>query len=116
MATVSEEIAVLRGTRPATFRGLLRDPGFSRLYRAILVSSLGDWVGFVAVVALVGFYAALILFFLAFLRTIARTSSVATLLLTAGACVSILILAYFLNLDFPGGVLQDYVRLPWPFR
>src|SRR5918999_3927527 len=53
MATVSEEIAVLRGTRPATFRNLLRDPAFSRLYRAILVSSLGDWIGFVAVVALV---------------------------------------------------------------
>ncbi|MGH2661455.1 MAG: dTMP kinase [Actinomycetota bacterium] len=53
MATVTEEIAALRGTRPATFRTLLRDPSFSRLYRAILVSSLGDWVGFVAVVALV---------------------------------------------------------------
>lgn len=53
MATVSEEIAALRGTKPATFRTLLRDPVFSRLYRAILVSSLGDWVGFVAVVALV---------------------------------------------------------------
>ncbi len=53
MATVSEEIAALRGTRPATFRTLLRDPVFSRLYRAILVSSLGDWIGFVAVVALV---------------------------------------------------------------
>ena len=53
MATASEEIAALRGTKPATFRTLLRDPVFSRLYRAILVSSLGDWVGFVAVVALV---------------------------------------------------------------
>jgi dTMP kinase len=53
VASVSEEIAVLRGTRPATFRTLLRDPAFSRLYRAILVSSLGDWIGFVAVVALV---------------------------------------------------------------
>lgn len=53
MASVTEEIAQLRGTRPATFRTLLRDPGFSRLYRAILVSSLGDWVGFVAVVSLV---------------------------------------------------------------
>lgn len=53
MASVSEEIAALRGTRPATFRSLLRDPAFSRLYRAILVSSLGDWIGFVAVVALV---------------------------------------------------------------
>ncbi|HYZ10457.1 MAG TPA: dTMP kinase [Actinomycetota bacterium] len=53
MASISEEIAALRGTRPATFRTLLRDPVFSRLYRAILVSSLGDWIGFVAVVALV---------------------------------------------------------------
>jgi len=53
VASVSEEIAVLRGTKPATFRNLLGDPAFSRLYRAILVSSLGDWVGFVAVVALV---------------------------------------------------------------
>ncbi|MDQ3991263.1 MAG: MFS transporter, partial [Actinomycetota bacterium] len=53
MATISEEIAALRGTKPATFRNLLRDPSFSRLWRAILVSSLGDWVGFVAVVALV---------------------------------------------------------------
>jgi dTMP kinase len=53
VASVSEEIAALRGTRPATFRTLLRDPAFSRLYRAILVSSLGDWIGFVAVVAMV---------------------------------------------------------------
>jgi dTMP kinase len=53
MATISEEIAALRGTKPATFRNLLRDPSFSRMYRAILVSSLGDWIGFVAVVALV---------------------------------------------------------------
>jgi len=53
MASVADEIAALRGTKPATFRVLLRDATFSRLYRAILVSSLGDWVGFVAVVALV---------------------------------------------------------------
>jgi len=53
VATISDEIAALRGTRPATFRALVRDPSFSRLWRAILVSSLGDWVGFIAVVALV---------------------------------------------------------------
>jgi dTMP kinase len=53
VASISEEIAALRGTRPATLRNLLRDPAFSRLYRAILVSSLGDWIGFVAVVAMV---------------------------------------------------------------
>src|SRR6266704_3452664 len=53
MGMVAEEIAALRGTRPATLRDLLTDSSFSRLARAMLVSSLGDWVGFVAVAALV---------------------------------------------------------------
>src|SRR6266516_2906614 len=53
MATVAEEIAALRGTKPATLKDLLVHPSFSRLWRAMLVSSLGDWVGFVAVAALV---------------------------------------------------------------
>src|SRR6266487_3821046 len=52
-ASVAEEIAALRGTRSATLKDLLTDPSFSRLWRAMLVSSLGDWVGFVAVAALV---------------------------------------------------------------
>jgi dTMP kinase len=53
MATPAEDIAALRGTKPATFKDLLTHPSFSRLWRAMLVSSLGDWVGFVAVAALV---------------------------------------------------------------
>src|SRR6266508_6847593 len=53
MANVAEEIALLRGTRSTTLRDLLTDGSFSRLWRAMLVSSLGDWVGFVAVAALV---------------------------------------------------------------
>src|SRR6188508_3022078 len=53
MASVAEEIAALRGTRRATFRDLLTERSFSRLWRAMLVSSLGDWVGFVAVASLV---------------------------------------------------------------
>ena len=53
MASAAEEIAALRGTRPAGLRDLLVEPSFSRLWRAMLVSSLGDWVGFVAVASLV---------------------------------------------------------------
>ncbi|HXY71006.1 MAG TPA: dTMP kinase [Actinomycetota bacterium] len=53
MASAAEEIAALRGTRPAGLKDLLVDPSFSRLWRAMLVSSLGDWVGFVAVASLV---------------------------------------------------------------
>lgn len=53
MATAAQEIAALRGTRPATLKDLFGTPSFSRLWRAMLVSSLGDWVGFVAVASLV---------------------------------------------------------------
>src|SRR5438874_310850 len=53
MASVAEDIAVLRGTKPATLKDLLRQPTFSRLMAAMTVSSLGDWVGFVAVAAFV---------------------------------------------------------------
>ncbi|HEX2089600.1 MAG TPA: MFS transporter, partial [Actinomycetota bacterium] len=53
MAGVAEEIAALRGTRRASLKDLLTQGSFSRLWRAMLVSSLGDWVGFVAVAALV---------------------------------------------------------------
>jgi dTMP kinase len=53
VSTIADEVAALRGTKPATFKDLLRHPAFSRLLAAQTVSSLGDWVGFVAVAALV---------------------------------------------------------------
>jgi hypothetical protein len=74
------------------------------------------FAGFIGGVALVGFFAALVVWFLAFLTMVARTKPLHTLLLTAAACGFILALASFLNLVFPGGLLQDYYRLPWPFR
>lgn len=53
MASAAEEIAALRGTKPATYANLLRLPAFSRLFQAMAVTSFGDWVGFVAVLNLV---------------------------------------------------------------
>ena len=53
MASIADEVAALRGTRSATLKDLLTNPGFSRLLAAMTVSSLGDWVGFVAVTSLV---------------------------------------------------------------
>ncbi|MFM8944111.1 MAG: dTMP kinase [Actinomycetota bacterium] len=49
MPTTVEEIAVLRGTRPATFKELLRNRGFARLFINQLVGSLGNWIGFAAI-------------------------------------------------------------------
>ncbi len=53
MSAFADEVAALRGTRSATLKDLLRQPSFSRLLAAMSVSSLGDWVGFVAVTSLV---------------------------------------------------------------
>ncbi len=75
------------------------------------------WVlGFLALTGLIGFFAALALFFVAFLRVVARCGWVQTLLLSVAACGFILLLASSLNLIFPGGLLQDSYDLPWPFR
>ncbi|MGE5226311.1 MAG: dTMP kinase [Planctomycetaceae bacterium] len=53
MASIAEEVAQLRGTRPATLKDLVLHPPFARLLAAMTISSLGDWVGFVAVTTLV---------------------------------------------------------------
>lgn len=75
------------------------------------------WVmGFLGLTLLVGFFAALAIFFVAFLRIVGRCGWLQTLLLTAAACGFILLLASSLNLIFPGGLLQEHYDLPWPFR
>ncbi len=48
MSSIADEVAQLRGTKPATFKDLLTHPSFSRLLAAQTVSSLGDWIGFSA--------------------------------------------------------------------
>ena len=53
MSTIAEEVEVLRGARSATFKDLLTHRAFARLLAAMSVSSFGDWVGFVAVTAIV---------------------------------------------------------------
>jgi dTMP kinase len=53
VSSFADEVAALRGTKSATLKDLLTHPAFSRLLAAMTVSSLGDWVGFVAVASLV---------------------------------------------------------------
>ncbi|MCC5959049.1 MAG: tripartite tricarboxylate transporter permease [Rhodobacteraceae bacterium] len=83
-----------------------------------LRSTLGAiaWVAsLVALTAVFGFVIALVTFFVAFLRLRARASWLMTLILTAGCTGFVLTLASALNMRFPGGVLQEMYRLPWPF-
>jgi putative tricarboxylic transport membrane protein len=74
------------------------------------------WVALlVALTAVFGFVIALVLFFIGFLRTRARASWLMTSILTVSATGFVVLLAYALNLRFPGGWLQEVTRLPWPF-
>lgn len=75
------------------------------------------WIALlVGLTALVGFFLAMLAFFLIYLPVRARTGPIKTLVLTAGAAAFVLVLANALNLNFPYGLLQDMVRLPWPLR
>jgi putative tricarboxylic transport membrane protein len=73
-------------------------------------------LGFLGLTLLVGFFLALAVFFLSFLRVFARCGWAQTLLLTACACGFVLVLAGSLSLIFPGGLLQEHYDLPWPLR
>jgi len=64
--------------------------------------------------SLVGFILALAVFFVTFLRIRAGRTWAKTLLLTAGGIALICIMAGSLNRDFPSGLLQALVELPWP--
>lgn len=66
--------------------------------------------------ALVGFLLSSIVFFLAFLRHAAKCSWRLTLLLTVIANGALIAMANILVLDFPSGVLQSMIDLPWPLR
>ena len=77
---------------------------------------LGWIAALVAGTWLVGFFLAIAVFLLAFLRFVANASWLQTLLITAGGLAALLILAQALFLVFPGGVLQSYYDLPWPLR
>jgi TctA family transporter len=72
--------------------------------------------GLIAVSAVTGFLIGLGLFFLVFLHVKARAPIWRNLLLTSAAMAFLIVMAYVFTLDFPGGLLQDYVEMPWPFR
>ncbi|NNU81707.1 tripartite tricarboxylate transporter permease [Halovulum dunhuangense] len=65
--------------------------------------------------ALFGFIIALAVFFLTFFRTRAALSWARTLMFTAGGLGMILFMGGMLGREFPSGLLQEFVRLPWPF-
>jgi TctA family transporter len=80
-----------------------------------LWSTLGWFVSLLVLTALFGFIIALSLFFLAFLVLRARATWARAAALSAAGVGAVLVMAYALNRDFPPGLLQELVELPWPF-
>ena len=76
-----------------------------------------SWLAFLlGLTALTGFIIAAAVFTTSFLRVRAGLSRVASVHLAAAGVVFLCFLAGSLNRDFPPGLLQDYVDLPWPLR
>jgi putative tricarboxylic transport membrane protein len=69
-----------------------------------------------ALSCLVGFIIALTTFFLTFYRVRAQLSWISTLIYSAGGVAAMIGFGWLLGRDFPPGLLQQFVQLPWPFR
>ena len=75
------------------------------------------WLGgLLAASALAGFVIGLALFFAAFLHFKARAPLWRNALLSTSAVLFLAAMSYVFVLDFPRGVLQELVDMPWPLR
>ena len=63
---------------------------------------------------LLGFILALVIFLLSFMKVRAGLTWTATLVYSASGVAFMCFLANLLNRDFPSGLLQTFVKLPWP--
>ncbi|WP_321364867.1 tripartite tricarboxylate transporter permease [uncultured Celeribacter sp.] len=81
-----------------------------------LWSTLAWFVGLIAATYVLGFILALTGFLVSFLRVRAQAPWLKTLILTAAGLALMCVMAGALNRDFPPGLLQDVVDLPWPLK
>ena len=81
-----------------------------------LWATLAWFAGLLILSSLLGFILALAIFIVTFLRVRAGLGWQRTLLLSALGIAFMLGMATALNRDFPPGLLQSLIELPWPFR
>ena len=73
------------------------------------------WFAFLLILtSMLGFILALAVFLISFLRIRAGLSWFQTGIYTAAGIAFMCLMASLLNRDFPPGLLQSYVQLPWP--
>lgn len=79
-----------------------------------LWQTLAWFAGLLALTSLIGFILALGTFLLAFFYFRAQQTILRTVILSGAGVVFMCFMAWLLNRDFPPGLLQAYVNLPWP--
>ena len=79
-------------------------------------TSFGWFAALFALAALVGYILAVAIFFPAFVRKRANRGWGMTVAFTIAMIASVLLLGHALSLDFPRGLLQQFVDLPWPLN
>jgi len=68
-----------------------------------------------ALTSIVGFTLALAIFLVSFFRIRAGLNWTQAVLYAGAGIIFMLAMAWTLNRDFPPGLLQSFVTLPWPF-
>jgi hypothetical protein len=76
----------------------------------------GWMLGLLAATALVGFVLGIFAFISVFLRVKAQVAWHKAALAASGAVVALSVLSHILVLDYPEGILQRLVSMPWPFN
>ena len=81
-----------------------------------LWGTMAWFLGLLVLTGLFGLVIALALFLVAFFRIRARLAWLPSVLTAAGGVAFIIALAWILGREFPPGLLQEFVHLPWPLR
>jgi putative tricarboxylic transport membrane protein len=76
--------------------------------------TLGWFAGLLVLTSLTGFIIALSVFLLCFFLIRARESLLKSLIYSSSGLGFMLFMGWLLNRDFPPGLLQEFVNLPWP--
>ena len=79
-----------------------------------LWSTMGWFGGLLLLTSLLGFILALLIFLFTFMRFRAGLDNLRAAIYTASGLGLICAMGWLLNRDFPPGLLQEFVRLPWP--
>ena len=75
------------------------------------------WIIFLVVlVSLFGFIIGIIILFISVMKNKTELPLIKILTITTAGVALMLVLSHFMVLDFPGGLLQEYVQLPWPLK